>query len=112
MDLTGFAEQWISDWNSHDIERVLSHYKDDAELRSPNALKMTGQGLIRGREALRAYWAPALHLRLKLRVYLKQAFIGFQTISIYYGDELGRNVIETLVFEASGTSTFGCGCYA
>ena len=30
MDQKGFAEQGIADWNSHDIERVLDHYTDDA----------------------------------------------------------------------------------
>ncbi|MBV1688547.1 nuclear transport factor 2 family protein [Novosphingobium sp. G106] len=112
MDIESFAGQWIADWNSHDIERVLDHYTDDAEFRSPNAVKMVGQGVIRGRAALKDYWGPALQKRPELRFYLKQAFIGYRTISIHYGDELGRDVVETLVLNDSGKATFGCGCYA
>ena len=32
-----FAEQWATDWNSHDIEAVLSHFADDAVFTSPLA---------------------------------------------------------------------------
>lgn len=112
MDLVCFAEQWVADWNSHDIERVLNHYTADAEFRSPNAVNMVGQGIVRGRAALKDYWGPALQRRPHLRFYLKQAFIGYRTIAIHYGDELNRNVVETLVFNADGKATFGCGCYA
>jgi hypothetical protein len=112
MDMEGFAERWIADWNSHDIDRVLDHYTNDAEFRSPNAVKMVGQGILRGRAALKDYWGPALQKRPDLRFYLKQAFVGYRTISIHYSDELGREVVETLVLDDSGKATFGCGCYA
>ena len=112
MDLEEFAERWIADWHSHDIERVLDHYADDAEFRSPNAMRMVGDGVVRGRAKLRSYWEQALQQRPQLRFYLKKAFIGYRTISIHYGDELGRDVVETLVLNDSGKATFGCGCYA
>jgi len=112
MNLEDFASKWIEDWNSRDIERVLSHYAEDAEFRSPNAVPITGSGIVRGREALRNYWKPALERRPMLKFHLKDVFIGHQTISIHYGDELGRNVVETLVLNDSGQAIFGCGCYA
>ncbi len=112
MNLETFADQWIEDWNSHDIERVLAHYCEDAEFRSPNAQKRVGDGVVRGREALRRYWGPALEARPTLLFHLKKVFIGHQTISIHYGDELGRDVVETLAFDEDGRAVFGCGCYA
>jgi ketosteroid isomerase-like protein len=30
-----FAEEWIAAWNSHDLDRILSHYADDFEMASP-----------------------------------------------------------------------------
>jgi hypothetical protein len=30
-----FAAEWIAAWNSGDLERILSHYADDFEIRSP-----------------------------------------------------------------------------
>ena len=45
-----FAEEWIAAWNSHDLERILTHYEDDVELRSPVASKLLGgDGRVRGK---------------------------------------------------------------
>lgn len=30
-----FAAEWIAAWNSHDLERILSHYAEDFEMASP-----------------------------------------------------------------------------
>lgn len=112
MDLEHFATRWIDDWNSHDIDRVVAHYAEDAEFRSPNAVKMVGNGIVKGHDALRAYWGPALAKRPALKFHLKQAFVGYRAISIHYGDELGRDVVETLLFDEAGQAILGCGCYA
>ena len=32
-----FAEDWIRDWNSHDMDAILSHYADDFEKRHPRS---------------------------------------------------------------------------
>ena len=37
-----FADEWIEAWNSHDLDRILSHYSDDAELLSPVAAARLG----------------------------------------------------------------------
>ena len=112
MDLEQFASRWIDDWNSHDLERVVNHYAEDAEFRSLKAAELFDEGIVRGHAALRAYWGPALENRPALKFYLKESFIGYRTISIHYGDELGRNVVETLLFDENGKAILGCGCYA
>ena len=112
MDVRAFAEAWIADWNSHDIERVLGHYAADAEFRSPVALLRTGKGVVRGLEALRAYWTPAFTLRPGLRFTLKQVFAGHEAISISYTDELGRDIIETVVLREDGKVVLGIACYS
>lgn len=30
-----FAEHWISAWNKHDLEEILSHYTDDFDMTTP-----------------------------------------------------------------------------
>jgi ketosteroid isomerase-like protein len=30
-----FAREWIEAWNSHDLERIFSHYTEDFEMTSP-----------------------------------------------------------------------------
>lgn len=112
MDMNAFAHRWIDDWNSHDIDRVLSHYADTAEFRSPFAEQRTGDGVVRGKGGLRAYWEPALELRPALRFSLIRCFVGYRTVAIQYSDELGRQIVETLAFDEDGTVIFGSGCYA
>ena len=38
-----FAQEWIDAWNSHHLERVLSHYADDFEMSSPYIAQITGE---------------------------------------------------------------------
>ena len=112
MDLKQFANRWVDDWNSHDLERIIDHYAENAEFRSPKAAERLGDGIVRGHDALRAYWGPALENRPALRFHLNDVFSGHQTVSIHYGYDLGRNVVETLLFDDDGKAVIGCGCYA
>ena len=63
-----FEREWIEAWNAHDIDRILSHYRDDVRFVSPIAARSGARhGEVRGRHALRAYFErglaryPALH---------------------------------------------------
>jgi hypothetical protein len=48
-----FAAEWIAAWNSHDLDRVLSHYADDFEMSSPYIAELAGEpsGKLKGKEA-------------------------------------------------------------
>ena len=56
-----FALEWIAAWNSHDLDRILTHYADDVEVTSPLVETVLGPGkvTVRGKAALRAYWRQA-----------------------------------------------------
>jgi hypothetical protein len=56
------GESWVEAWNAHDIESVLAHSHDDVLFTSPVATQVIPDsgGVVRGKEALRAYWAAAL----------------------------------------------------
>src|SRR6188472_1351361 len=79
-----FAAEWITAWNAHDLDRVLEHYADDFELSSPFIVKVAGEpsGVLRGRAAVRAYWAKALALRPELRFELLGVYCGIASIVI------------------------------
>ncbi len=49
-----FALEWIAAWNSHDLDRILSHYADDVEVTSPLVETVLGPGkvTVRGKAAL------------------------------------------------------------
>jgi hypothetical protein len=57
-----FAKEWIDAWNSRYLDRILSHYVDDFEMSSPLIieLKRDASGVLRGKTAIRDYWAIGL----------------------------------------------------
>lgn len=46
-----FANDWINAWNTHDLDRVLSHSDEDVEYFSAFSIKLTGNesGVIHGK---------------------------------------------------------------
>jgi hypothetical protein len=57
-----FARVWVAAWNVHDLDRVLAHYRDDVEMRTPFIAKLMGapSGTLKGKEQVGAYWRRAL----------------------------------------------------
>lgn len=58
-DACRFTARWIDAWNAFDVEGVLALFADGAIFSSPKAAVLTGSGLVRGKDALRAYWGTA-----------------------------------------------------
>jgi len=81
-----FASDWIDSWNSHDLDRILSHYSDQFEMSSPVIIQVVGEpsGTLKGKEAVSAYWAEALRLIPDLRFELLSTLIGVNSITLYY----------------------------
>jgi ketosteroid isomerase-like protein len=51
IDFEQHGREWIAAWNAHDLDRILAHYAEDVEFRSPFVAKLMGRsdGLVRGR---------------------------------------------------------------
>jgi hypothetical protein len=81
-----FAREWIDSWNSHDLERILSHYSDDFEMSSPIIIQIAGEpsGMLKGKKAVGDYWAKALKLIPDLQFELISTLVGVSSITIYY----------------------------
>lgn len=81
-----FARAWIDAWNRRDVEAVLSHYADDATFVSPRAERITGNAVVEGKAALRAYWNAALAQHQKLVFTLDRAIWSprAETLSVFY----------------------------
>ena len=54
-----YAQQWIANWCKRDIDAIVAHHAEDARFTSPLALQRTGNAVVQGRAALRAYWEGA-----------------------------------------------------
>lgn len=94
-----FSQERVTAWNSHDLQRVLSHYSDDFEMSSPLIVKIAGEpsGTLKGKAAISAYWQKALALAPALRFSLKTVLSGANSITRYY--EGGRGLsAEVFIF--------------
>ncbi|MGC1461722.1 MAG: nuclear transport factor 2 family protein [Terracidiphilus sp.] len=94
-----FAQEWVDSWNSHDLERILTHYEDDVLLSSPVALKLlNGDGTVRGKAALREYFLRGLQAYPDLQFDLIDILWGTETIVLCYVNNVrGTKTAEVLL---------------
>jgi hypothetical protein len=100
-----FAQEWVNAWNSHDLERILSHYDGDVVLISPVALKLlnNGDGVVRGKAALREYFLRGIEAFPNRRFDLIDVLWGVETIVVYYGNNVrGTKSAEVMQLTAAG----------
>ena len=108
-----FALEWVAAWNSHDLDRILSHYRDDFQMTSPFIVKMMNEasGTIKGKEKVRAYWARALEKIPDLHFDLIEVLGSVDSITIYYHAVLGKRAAEVLFFDEKGKVRRGIAHY-
>lgn len=81
-----FAEEWIEAWNSHDLDRILSHYTEDFSIETPMALKLFPhtKGIIKGKVEIREYWKVGIERIPDLKFELLDLLTGINNLAIYY----------------------------
>ena len=99
-----FAEEWAAAWNAHDLERILSHYRDDATLTSPVVVQLLGQadGTVVGKPALRAYFARGLAAFPQLRFSIERVAWGVASVVVVYQNQRGTRTAEFMELAADG----------
>ena len=108
-----FAQQWVEAWNDHDLDAVLSHFRDDAEFSSPFAAQLLPEteGVLRGKGAIRDYWAAGLRRIPELHFEIVEVYAGVSTIVINYRNHVGGMVDEVLELDGDGLVVRGAGTY-
>jgi hypothetical protein len=95
-----FVDRWVTSWNDHDVEAVLSHFAADAVFTSPVAAQLLGgDGVIRGKEALRSYWSEGIRRVPDLHFEVLGFYVGVTTLVINYRNQKGGLVSEVLNFD-------------
>jgi hypothetical protein len=95
-----FVGRWVNDWNSHDIEAILSHFTDDVVFSSPLAIQILGgSGEVRGKEELRRYWTEGLRRSPDLCFEVLAFYVGVDVLVINYRNQKGNLLCEVLRFE-------------
>ena len=106
-----FVDTWVTTWNEHDLDGVLAHFAEDVTYRSPVAAQLLGgDGIIRGKDALRSYWAEGLRRIPDLRFEVLGSYIGVDCLVINYRNQKGGLVSEVLIFNGP-LVTEGYGTY-
>ena len=111
-DPARFADDWAAGWNAHDLDRIMAHYADDIVFRSRKAAALVGSGTVRGKSALRAYWAAALARQPDLHFSVECVYSGHEVIVIAYRNHKGVRAAETLCFGPDGLVTDASAAHA
>ncbi len=108
-----FAHEWLEAWNSHDLERILSHYADDFVMSSPRIATVVNEpsGVLRGKGSIGAYWKRALETTPDLRFELLGIYVGSDNVALHYLGPRGPRV-ETFFFDADGRVVRAAAAYA
>jgi len=103
-DMKKFAREWIDAWNSHDLDRILSHYSDDLEITTP-MIRVTlniESGSLKGKASVRRYWEAALKKMPDLKFELVDVTQSVDSIAVYYKSVMNKMAIEVMFFDDSG----------
>jgi ketosteroid isomerase-like protein len=102
-----FAARWEQAWNAHDLDALLAHFSPNVVFTSTVAAQLLPDcdGVIRGRDALRDYWAQALELLPDLKFEVEGVYTGVDTIVINYRNHRGNRVCECLTFDGALVAT-------
>jgi len=110
---TEFAIEWIDSWNSHDLERILSHYHQDFVMSSPkiSTIAQESSGVLKGKERVAAYWSKALSLLPDLEFKHINTFVGADSVVIFYEGVSGP-AAEVFFFNEEGLVIKAAGNYS
>ena len=97
-----FASDWIAAWNAKDLERIVSHYREDVLFSSPFAITHAGaeDGVVHTRPALCAYFKRALNAYPELRFEPIAVLPGVNSVALHYRSVGGREAIEVMELDA------------
>ncbi|MBN4080598.1 nuclear transport factor 2 family protein [Beggiatoa alba] len=98
-----FAEEWVEAWNSHDMNKILSHYASDFEMSSPMIKKIVNEpsGKLKGMNAVRHYWSKALKIYPNLYFEVKAVFASVNSVVVLYKGHGGLSA-EVFCFNQKG----------
>ena len=106
-DADEFANHWVKAWNSHDLDEIMLHYSADIVLVSPVAAKILNDpsGVVKGKEALRAYFRRGLEAYPNLKFEVVDVLRGISSIVLYYVNQKGTKTGEFMEVDADAKVT-------
>lgn len=98
------ANHWVQSWNSHDLDKSMSHYAEGVVLISPVAAKILNDptGTVLGKEALRSYFKKGLEVYPDLNFQLIDTLWGLNSVVFYYVNQKGKKIGEFMEISSTG----------
>jgi ketosteroid isomerase-like protein len=98
------AREWVAAWNAHDLDRILAHYAEEIEFVSPFAVRLAGaaDGTVRGKAALREYFARALQAYPALQFRLHFVCASVRSFTAVYESVNGLQAAEVFELNEEG----------
>ena len=108
------GEGWVADWNRHDLDAVMARLHDDIAFSSPHIPVMVGEpsGVLRGKAAVRAYWAEALRAPARPPLRPARRHRRPRRAGRPVHQRAGRESVEVLLLDGDGLVVRGAGTYA
>ena len=99
-----FASDWIDSWNTHDLDRILSHYTDDFEMTSPVIASRMGvaSGSLKGKDKVGEYWSKGLTAFPELKFTLREVTFSLRSVALFYDSSIHGLAIEWFLFNDAG----------
>ena len=98
----GFAKDWLDAWNSHHLDRILTHYAEDAVILSPIAAEVTGSSEVRGKESIRDYFRKGLETFPDLHFRLERVYCGTMSVVVCYTNQSNKHAAEFMRLDSEG----------
>ncbi len=101
------AREWIEAWNTHDLDRIMTHYADGIEFTSPFVVGLMGDaaGTVRGLGALRGYFATGLSVYPDLKFELIGVATGVDSVVLHYRSVKHLQAFEVMTLNREGKVT-------
>lgn len=103
-----FSEEWISAWNSRQIDRIMNHYAEEIVFYSPviQNLGVNQEGILRNKTALRSYFEKGLAQYPDLFFDLHDVLVGTNSVVLYYSSINNKKSAEFMQFDEKGKINF------
>jgi predicted ester cyclase len=103
-DAWNLANHWVTAWNAHDLDLIMTHYEEGIELTSPVAATLLGthDGKVVGKENLKAYFQRGLEAYPDLHFHLEDVLWGVNSVVLYYKNQKGTRTAEFMELSATG----------
>jgi hypothetical protein len=104
MDARGHADQWLTGWNTRDLDAVMACYSDDVDFAAPTVVTRWDRpdGRLRGKAELRRHFERGMQLAPELE-FTEEAFLtspgGY---ALFYRRENGNRALDVVELDTQG----------